>query len=128
MKATETFQKTISDYLKSRGENDSLFALTLKKPNKNIDDCINYIFETVKTSGCNGFADEEIFNMAVHYYDEDDIKVKGNVSGKVIVNHTIEKPKQKELPLGGRDTAKDAPKKPALKVVKPVSSKQTSLF
>ena len=25
-------------------------------------------------SGCKGFADEEIYSMAVHYYDEDDIE------------------------------------------------------
>lgn len=38
-----------------------------------------------------GFADEEIYGMAVHYYDEDDIKnVKPVSAGKIVVNHVVE--------------------------------------
>jgi hypothetical protein len=78
--------------LNKRAEEDVLFAETLKKENKNIDGCINYILQTVHKSGCNGFEDSEIFGMAVHYYDEDSINDKGNVNGnmRVVVNHTIE--------------------------------------
>jgi hypothetical protein len=89
-KGTETFKKTIQDYLNKRAEQDSLFAETLKKENKNIDECVNYILSEVRKSGCNGFADEEIFGMAVHYYDEDDIKAGTFKSMKVIVNHHVE--------------------------------------
>jgi hypothetical protein len=28
-----------------------------------------------RKSSCNGFADDEIFRMAIHYYDEDTIEV-----------------------------------------------------
>ncbi|RZJ83176.1 MAG: hypothetical protein EOO20_23270, partial [Chryseobacterium sp.] len=122
------FKQIINDYLQERGKSDKLFARTLKKENKSLDECISYILETVKASGCEGFAEEEVFKMAVHYYDEDDIKVKGNLQARVVVNRTMEKPKAKEVPVGGRDTAKDAPKKPAMKVVKPVLANQTSLF
>lgn len=129
MKATNTFKKIISDHLQERAKTDLLFFQTLQKSNKNIDECINYIFETVKASGSHGFADEEIFNMAVHYYDEDDIKVKGDITANVVVNHTIEKPKVKQnIPLGGRDTAKDKAEKPKMKVVKEPVYNQTSLF
>jgi FixJ family two-component response regulator len=44
---------------------------------------------TVKNSGCNGFADDEIFGMAVHYFDEDIIEVGKPITGHVVVNHTI---------------------------------------
>ena len=54
---------------------DPLFAPNLQKPHKNIEECILYILSEVQRSGCNGFADEEIYSMAVHYYDEDDIEV-----------------------------------------------------
>lgn len=90
MKSTENFKQVISKHLEGVAANDPLFAETLKKPNKNIDDCINYILNTVQKSGCNGFDDSEIFNMAIHYYDEDDIGVKSNVNCKVVVNHTVE--------------------------------------
>ncbi len=29
--------------------------------------------DEVRQSGCNGFADEEIYSMALHYYDEEDM-------------------------------------------------------
>ncbi len=68
MKGTEQFKKTIKAYLEQRAETDALFAVTYAKPNKNIDDCITFILNQVKNSGCNGFADDEIYSLAVHYY------------------------------------------------------------
>lgn len=90
MKATDTFKNTIQTYLNQVAEADPLFAETLKKPAKNIDDCITYILNQVKASGVNGFADEEIYQMAVHYYDEDDIKPGSKIKCQVIVNHQVE--------------------------------------
>jgi len=93
MKASPHFKTTIQNHLNGLAANDELFAETLKKPNKNIDECITYIFNQVKASGCNGFADDEIYQMATHYYDEDDIKIGKSISGKVVVNHQVETPK-----------------------------------
>ncbi|MDR1504457.1 MAG: PcfK-like family protein [Prevotella sp.] len=89
-KSTDTFKETIKNYLDQRAKEDELFAASYAKENKNIDDCINYILDTVQKSGCNGFADEEIYSMAVHYYDEDDIKTSSPEGCNVVVNHTIE--------------------------------------
>lgn len=90
MKATNHFTRTILTYLELRAESDTLFAESFAKENKNIDDCITYILNTVQKSGCNGFADEEIYSMAVHYYDEDDIKVGEKINAHVVVNHVVE--------------------------------------
>lgn len=90
MKGTESFRETIKAYLDKRAQNDELFAVAYAKENKNIDDCITYILNEVKKSGCNGFADDEIYSMAVHYYDEDDLSVGSPISCKVVVNHTVE--------------------------------------
>ena len=68
MKASNHFKNTIQAYLDQRAETDILFSFQYSKPDKNIDDCITYILNTVQKSGCNGFADEEIYSMAVHYY------------------------------------------------------------
>jgi hypothetical protein len=89
-KSTDQFKTTIQAYLNKRAEEDSLFANTLKKENKNIDDCIQYIFSEVQKSGCTGFADDEIYGMAVHYYDEDDVKPGSYHSPTVVVNHSVE--------------------------------------
>lgn len=36
-----------------------------------------------------GFEDDEIYSMAVHYYDEDDLEVGNRIACNVVVNHTI---------------------------------------
>ena len=90
MKASNHFKNTIKAYLDQRSENDVLFSLRYSKPEKNIDDCVTYILNTVQKLGCNGFADEEIYSMAVHYYDEDNIDIGNPVNCQVVVNHVVE--------------------------------------
>ena len=90
-KATDYFKQTIQSYLQRRAQEDELFAPRYANPKKNIDDCITFILNYVKQSGCNGFADDEIYSLAMHYYDEDNIDFgKPLANCKVVVNHTIE--------------------------------------
>lgn len=90
MKGTEHFTRTIAEYLNQRAMTDPLFAPNLQKPNKSIEECITYILSEVQKSGCNGFDDDEIYSMAVHYYDEDDIEVGKATDCRVMVNHVVE--------------------------------------
>lgn len=89
-KVTDYFKLTIQNYLENRAQADELFAPRYANPKKNIDDCVTYILNQVKQSGCNGFTDDEIYSMALHYYDEDNIEVGKSLKCKVVVNHTIE--------------------------------------
>lgn len=89
-KVTDYFKLTIQNYLENRAQADDLFAPRYANPKKNIDDCVTYILNQVKQSGCNGFTDDEIYSMALHYYDEDNIEVGKSLKCKVVVNHTIE--------------------------------------
>ena len=89
MNGTDQFTRTIAEYLNQRAMKDPLFAPNLMKPNKNIEECITYILNEVQKSGCNGFEDDEIYSMAVHYYDEDDLEVGNAIPCNVVVNHTI---------------------------------------
>jgi ribosome-associated translation inhibitor RaiA len=90
MKSTEAFKTIIQQKLEEMAEADPLFAVNYRKDGKNIDDCITYILNTVKKSGCNGFTDDEIFGMAAHYYDEDNLEVGKKINCDVIVNHQVE--------------------------------------
>ena len=90
MKGTEHFTRTIAEYLNQRAMADPLFAPNLMKPNKNIEECITYILNEVQKSGCNGFDDDEIFSMAVHYYDEDNLEIGKPTNSQVMVNHMVE--------------------------------------
>lgn len=91
MKSTAYFTRTILTYLEQRAETDPLFAESFAKTDKNIDDCITYILNTVQKSGCNGFTDIEVYSMAVHYYDEDIIEIGNPVNScQIAVNHVVE--------------------------------------
>ena len=90
MKTTDHFKNTIKAYLDQRAESDLLFSFKYSAPKKNIDDCITYILNQVQKSGCNGFVDDEIFGMSVHYYDEDNIETGKPMNAHVVVNHVVE--------------------------------------
>lgn len=90
MKGTEHFKNVIQNYLDERAQYDELFAENYRKKDKDMDSCIQYILNTVKQSGCNGFADDEIYSMAVHYFDEDNIDIGSPINAHVVVNHVVE--------------------------------------
>lgn len=90
MKATEHFKQTIKAYLDERAKNDKLFAVSYAKENKNMDDCVTFILNQVKRSKCMGLTDEEVYSLAVHFFDEDDIEIGNSIACNVIVNHTVE--------------------------------------
>ena len=83
MSKQNPLKEAIQSYLDERAKVDELFAVAYKKKNKNIDECFAYIMgEALKESspvvpgveGC-GMDNDVVYGMAVHYYDEDDIKV-----------------------------------------------------
>lgn len=90
MKATEHFKQTIKAYLDERAKNDELFAVSYAKENKNMDDCVTFILNQVKRSKCMGLTDEDVYSLAVHFFDEDDIEIGNSIACDVIVNHTVE--------------------------------------
>ena len=90
MKGTEHFKQTVKAYLDGRAPTDELFAVSYAKEQKNLDDCITFILNQVKASGCCGMTDDEVWSLAVHYYDEDNIDVGKPIICGVVVNHKVE--------------------------------------
>lgn len=88
------FQEKIKEHLDDVAKKDKQFAKSYAKENKSLAECEKYIYQEVRrqAKGKNavGCADEDIYNLAIHYYDEDDIKVDG-ATPKVEVVHTTEK-------------------------------------
>lgn len=94
-----SLQDTIKAYLDKRASEDSLFAVTYAKENKNIKDCCSYITSQAKkqqTGGCAAISDDVVFGWAVHYYDEDDIKVEKSSNMRVAVNNSAPKTEVKK--------------------------------
>ena len=132
--ATDHFKATIQAYLEQRAQTDELFAAVYAKENKNLDDCITFILNCVKASGCAGFADEEIYSLALHYYDEDNIDVGKPIQCDVVVNHTIilteeEKAEARRQAIKrAQDEAYNAIKHPSKIMAKPAINNQPNLF
>ena len=72
-------KERIKDYLDDRASKDELFAKSYAKTNKNIDECYDYIVgearKQCKDSDSICISDDVVYGWAVHYYDEDNIKV-----------------------------------------------------
>lgn len=120
------FEKTIKAYLDKRASEDELFAKSYAKEKKSIKECCNYIISEVRKSGRCGFADEEIFGMAVHYYDEDDLGEIKAANGKVVVNHEIQLTEEEKAAAKARALAKfEADEKRRLERAAGVSSCNT---
>ena len=75
MKGTEKFAEAIKAHLDNLAQTDELFAKEYAKENKSIEECVQFILSEVQKSGCNGFADEEIFGLALHYFSEDNLEI-----------------------------------------------------
>lgn len=91
MNGTKAFQDTIAQYLMARAENDPLVAVKLANPSKTMEQCCAYIIGEVKKSGCCGFTDDEIFGMAMHFWEEAEIEVNNTPANyRVVVNHVVE--------------------------------------
>ena len=104
MKGTDHFKNIIKAYLDKRALEDELFRAKYETTSRTIDDVVTYILNQVKTSGCCGFSDNEIYSMAVHVIDEPSIEIGKPINYNVVVNQHIElteqeKEEQKALAL-----------------------------
>ena len=88
------FEKAIQAFLDEKAKKDEAFAEKYRSEKKNIADCCKFIIAEVKKS-CKGneaaCTDEYVYGLAMHYYDEENIKVPANApSCRVVVPGSVE--------------------------------------
>lgn len=115
MAKTTTTEARLKAYLDSRAEADKEFAKRYADPGKSLEECWRYICQEVQKRMSEGLKtdkgtmlvvdDEEVFGMAVHYYDEAGLKVAGPV-GRVATATAEDKPKAKARPKARRKEEK----------------------
>lgn len=107
----KSLENVIKSYLDERAKTDELFAKSYAKPNKSLKECLAYIFgEALKNSnavipGAKGCVidNDVVYGMAVHYYDEDDIKVNKMPSN---MRTSVSAPVSKSVELTEEDKRK----------------------
>lgn len=83
-------EEIIKKYLAQRSLTDDSVARNMKKPNKSIKGCCDYIKKKAKEAAKDNVAmihDEVVYSWAVHYFDEDNLQEdkKTVPTAKVIV-------------------------------------------
>ena len=103
------FENAIKEYLDARAKEDVKFAEKYSNGKKSIEECCRFILGEMKkkaAGGMYGATDAEVFVLAVHYYDEEDIKVEKNVSAEVVINRGMTEEEKQQL-----ERSKDTEKK-----------------
>lgn len=97
------FETAIKLFLDNLAKEDEMFAKSYAKPNKSISECCTYIMQQVEknrkdNARCVACTDEEVYGLAIHYYDEDDIKVDGPQNKVKDIQHVAapENPAEKQ--------------------------------
>ena len=115
---------TIQEYLEAKlGEmasQDPNFRKRYEDGQKSMNDCVRYITQQARkqaVNGCAAISDDDVLQMAVHYYQEKDVNpTKEEIKAEIKASKPKqEKPKQEEKPRPVL-IPKPQPKKKAKKV------------
>lgn len=105
------FQEAIKAYLDKRVSEDEQFAKSYANTKKSIEECCQFILaeacdRVANKSGAQsyGMTDEEVYGLAVHYYDEEDIKIKPlQARAEVMQTNVIYEPSEEEKEKAKKD-------------------------
>lgn len=113
------FESAIRRYLDQRAAEDPQFAQSYANPSKNISQCCAFIISEVRKTKRTAFTNDEIYGLAVHYYDEANL---GEISDKANCRVVVpDEPKAQK--------ATSSSPRPAVRKSKPVQQDLTpSLF
>lgn len=108
--ANAGFENAIKNYLDKRAESDRLFAESYRKENKSIQECCKFIYSQAKKllakdGNAVGVDGDTVFGWAVHYYDEDNIKVE-EVKERVKVATPVTTPEPTEKSIQRKSSRK----------------------
>lgn len=127
----KNFERVIQSYLDGRAKEDGRLAERMALPEKSIGECCKYIIGEVSKMKSREVAltDEEVYGMAVHYYDEDNVDVKASRSCRVVSPADM----REDKPEGRKSKAeaveeRDKPKGRKAKVAARMDERQLSLF
>lgn len=95
------FTQVIEDHLKAFAKEDPAFAekfsAKMKSDKNSINQCCAYIISEVRKSKRQAFADEEIYGMAIHYFDEDMTYTQSADKCRVVTPKTGSAPKEEKV-------------------------------
>ena len=95
-KHVDQLQEQVHAYLEKRAAEDPQFAEKFANPKKSIAECVKYLYGEAYQRAAGGrccyISPDEIYGLAVHYYDEEDIKIHSLPAGIGATSARKEKP------------------------------------
>lgn len=88
----EHFEIVIKSFLDEKAKKDEAFAKRLAIESKSMKECCEYIISEIRKKAKGAYAactDEEVYGLAIHYWDEDNIKVDTQTQASVVVNREL---------------------------------------
>lgn len=106
MKVSEGFKKAINDFIEKEKLENPDFLEATKKEDRNLEDCCNYILNTVQELGHNAMADDEVFDLVSKYFFAEKVEKPKPVAAKV----EVPKPKTETKPAVAKEPVPPKPK------------------
>ena len=127
----KNFERVIQQYLQGRAKEDGRLAERMQLKTKSIGECCKYIIGEVRKlerGGAVAMSDEEVYGLAVHYYDEDNVEVK-SVNARVVspMDMREDKPEGRKSKVEAVEE-REKPKGRKSKVAGRMDERQLSLF
>lgn len=94
-----TVQEYLEAKLREMASQDPNFRERYEDEQKSMNDCISYIEQQAQkqaVNGCAAISDDEVFQMAVHYYQEKDVNPTKGCTPRAEI--TTSKPKAEKKP------------------------------
>lgn len=95
MEGMEAFRRTIKEYLDNFAEQDEVFAEKYRNPyeGRTVEKCCEYIIGSARarcTSQAVAMPDEEVYGLAVHYFEEEKLDVpKAPTNCRIVGNFQV---------------------------------------
>lgn len=127
----EHFEIIIKSFLEEKAKSDPHFAERLRIKTKSVNECCRYIIAEVEKkakaerrwAAC---TDDEVFGLAIHYWDEDDIKVGITGACRVVTPRKLTADEKKEAEALRKSRTAEAGKAKAKEKKKPAAAPKTA--
>lgn len=83
------FYDAIKEYLDTYAKDNPQFKEKYENPKKSIEKCCEFIVSKVQKMNVKGLDDSEVYYLARHYFEEENLDFKEGISCNVVVNKTI---------------------------------------
>ena len=115
MKSNDSALAVMQQMLQERCIAEPSFAIKMANPSKSMEGAVNYLCSQIQKSGLCVVEDQEVMNILVHYFDENEIEDCGKVNCNILVSKPELSEEDKEIL---KEQAKEEYKKEQLQQIR----------